>query len=148
MAKKIFTSPWMTPSSPTRPKPKSLRCFSVNLFVTNDDYRNIQIEIFTFDGHSNIVHPKKWCPKENLCIFLSVRVDCSETLFFPESDLKYREITVLPLPHHSSLKTSWLSSYMNNNLVLSILAFSPNPIISHLCCTTYWIVLWPMQSLE
>ena len=62
--KKIFTSPWMTPSSPTRPKPKSLRCFTVNLFfVTNDDYGNIKIEIFTFDGHSNIVHPKIWCPK-------------------------------------------------------------------------------------
>ena len=32
-------------------------------FVTNDHYRNIQIEIFTFDGHSSIVHPKIWCPK-------------------------------------------------------------------------------------
>ena len=27
------TSPWMTPSSPARPKPKSFRCFNVNLII-------------------------------------------------------------------------------------------------------------------
>ena len=66
------------------------------------------IEIFKLGSLPSMVTPVLSIGKNDALnktfYFLSIHVDWSKTLFFPESDLRYREITVLPLPHHSSLK--------------------------------------------
>ena len=46
LLKMMLTSPWITPSNPARPKPKSLRCFRVNLWQCNHPFLNSWLHRF------------------------------------------------------------------------------------------------------
>ena len=73
------TSPWMTPSSPARPKPKSFRCFNVNLMImimvvfwlfppVRLDMMTIHNDkkwSVTFYGQSSIARQRRWSPRND-----------------------------------------------------------------------------------